>query len=85
MAVDSSMMPFLATYWPHLMGCIFVYVLTYLWFDRSKDQPQSNKGQSQSNKGQPQSNKGQQRSEATEKKDLNDNEESAEESETVKF
>ena len=78
MAVDSSMMPFLATYWPHLMGCIFVYVLTYLWFDRSKDQPQSNKGQ-------PQSNKGQQRSEATEKKDLNDNEESAEESETVKF
>ena len=78
MAVDSSMMPFLATYWPHLMGCIFVYVLTYLWFDRSKDQPQSNKGQ-------PQSYKGQQRSEATEKKDLNDNEESAEESETVKF
>ena len=78
MAVDSSMMPFLATYWPHLMGCIFVYVLTYLWFDRSKDQPQSNKGQ-------PQSNKGQQRSEATEKKDLNDNEESAEDSETVKF
>jgi hypothetical protein len=81
MVVDSRMMPFLATYWPHLMGCLFIYVLTYLWFDRSKDQPQSNRGQSQSDRGQ-------MRPEVNKKKslkDLNDNEEITEDSEEVKF
>jgi hypothetical protein len=37
MATDAtSMMPFITTYWPHLLAGLFVYVLTYLFFDRSR-------------------------------------------------
>ena len=36
MAKDQSMMPFLSAYWPQILVGLFVYVLTYLFFDRSK-------------------------------------------------
>lgn len=36
MAKDQSMMPFISTYWPHLLVGLFVYVVTYLFFDRSR-------------------------------------------------
>ena len=36
MAKDQSMMPFLSAYWPQILVGLFVYVLTYLIFDRSK-------------------------------------------------